>query len=354
MKLSPSKRDDRPPKEILLNPQNRFQASGIWLNCPGCGTNNPEGFTFCSRCGATLLKPVDIRDDRLREAKGYILKAIANRKITDRIVSWAWILIIILIFIGSVLLVVVMSIITTSMFWSGNMMDYSTLNTLIQIISIAMTIAPIAIFAYLAFVLVRRQNEHFARDRALREGIILLLRTASDPTGRSSLVMNELAAMNAANGPREEHHDERIWALLMFLPLLTTFGLSVVMYLVVMGTSFSIMVLVVPIILLIVVGELLAMLYMFYFLGKQIYEHDERWLVFEQNAKSIMLKLRWPPIVRMRQSRVEKREFAIYLIVSIFVFPFVLYWWYTLIKDPNTHFESQWEFEDRLAEIISK
>ena len=301
-----------------------------------------------------MLKPVDIRDDRLKEAKGYILKAIANRKITDRIVSWAWILIIILILIGSVLLVIVMSIISTSMFLSGHMMDYSTMNTLVQVASIAMTIATTAIFAYLAFVLVRRQNEHFARDRALREGIILLLRTASDPSGRSSLVMNEFAAMNAVNGPKEEHHDERIWALVMLLPLLTTFGLSAVMYLVVMGTSYSIMVLLIPLILLIAVGELLAMLYMFYFLGKQMYEHDERWLVFEQNAKSVMTKLRWPQIVRMRQSRLEKREFAIYLIVSIFVFPFVLYWWYALIKDPNTHFTSQWEFEDRLAEIISK
>jgi hypothetical protein len=301
-----------------------------------------------------LLKPVEIRDDRLKEAKGYILKAIANRKITDRIVSWAWILLIILIFIGSVLLVIVVSIVSTSMFLGGHMMDYSTMNTLMQIISMAMTVATTAIFAYLAFVLVRRQNEHFSRDRALREGIILLLRTASDPTGRSSLVMNELAAMNAANGPKEEHHDERIWALLMLLPLLTTFGLSAVLYLAVMGTSYSIMVLLVPLILLIVVGELIAMLYLLYFLGKQMYEHDERWLVFEQNAKSIMTKLRWPPIVRMRQSRLEKREFAIYLIVTIFVFPFALYWWYTLIKDPNEHFTSQWEFEDRLAEIISK
>lgn len=297
---------------------------------------------------------MDIRDDRLKGAKEYILKAIANRKITDRIVSWVWILVIVLIFIGSVIISVAMSIISwTSMNMYGHGMDPSTM-TLMQIVSLVMSIAPLAILAYLAFVLVRRQNEHFARDRALREGIIQLLRTASDPTGRSSLVMNELAAMNAANGPREEHHDERIWALLMFLPLLTTFGLSAVMYLAVIGTSSAITILTIPFILLIVVGELLAMLYLFYFLGKQMYEHDERWLVFEQNAKSVMTKLRWPPIIRMKQVRLEKREFAIYLIVSIFIFPFVLYWLYTLIKDPNTHFESQWEFEDRLAEIIRK
>ena len=320
------------------------------MNCPGCGTNNPEGFTFCSRCGATLLKPVDIRDERLKEAKGYILKAIANRKITDRIVSWAWILLVILILIGSVFLAIAMAVLSASMvLWNT-----STLNTVIQIIFIAASIATTAIFAFLAFVLVRRQNEHFARDRALREGIILLLRTASDPTGRSSLVMNELAAMNAANSPREDHHDERIWALLMLLPLLTTFGLAAILYLTVYGTSTIVVFTILSFVILIAVGELLAMLYMFYFLGKQIYEHDERWLVFEQNAKSIMMKLRWPPIIRMRQSRVEKREFAIYLIVTIFISPFVLYWWYSLIKDPNEHFMSQWEFEDRLAEIISK
>jgi membrane protein implicated in regulation of membrane protease activity len=320
------------------------------LNCPGCGTNNPEGFTFCSRCGATLLKPVEIRDDRLKEAKGYILKAIANRKITDRIVSWVWILVIILILIGSVFLAIAMAIISASMvLWNT-----STLNTVIQMIFIAASIVTTAIFAFLAFVLVRRQNEHFARDRALREGIILLLRTASDPTGRSSLVMNELAAMNAANGPREDRHDERIWALLMLLPLLTTFGLAAILYLAVYGTSTIVVFTIFSFVILIAIGELLAMLYMFYFLGKQIYEHDERWLVFEQNAKSIMMKLRWPPIIRMRQSRVEKREFAIYLIVTIFISPFVLYWWYSLIKDPNDHFTNQWEFEDRLAEIIRK
>jgi len=297
-----------------------------------------------------LLKPVDIRDERLKEAKGYILKAIANRKITDRIVSWAWILIIILILIGSVLLAIAMAVLSASMvLWNT-----STLNTVIQIIFIAASIATTAIFAFLAFVLVRRQNEHFARDRALREGMILLLRTASDPTGRSSLVMNELAAMNAANSPREDHHDERIWALLMLLPLLTTFGLAAILYLTVYGTSTIVVFTILSFVILIAVGELLAMLYMFYFLGKQIYEHDERWLVFEQNAKSIMMKLRWPPIIRMRQSRVEKREFAIYLIVTIFISPFVLYWWYSLIKDPNDHFTSQWEFEDRLADIISK
>lgn len=324
------------------------------MKCPGCGSGSPEGFTFCSRCGATLLKPVDIRDDRLKEAKGYILKAIAKRKITDRIVSWVWILIIILIVIGSVLLVIVMAIISTRMFLSGTIMNYSTLNTLIQITSIAVSIIWTAIFAYLAFILVKRQNEHFARDRALREGIILLLRTASDPSGRSTLVMNEFTAMRRANEPKEEHHDERIWALLMLLPLLTTFGLSAVLYLAVLGTSLSLVVLLIPLVIIIAVGELLAMLYMFYFLGKQMYEHDERWLVFEQNAMSVMSKLRWPQIVRVRQRRLEKREFATYLIVSIFVSPFVIYWWYTLIKDPNTHFTSQWEFEDGLANIIRK
>ncbi len=324
------------------------------VKCPGCGTENPEGFTFCSRCGATLVKPVDIRDDRLKEAKGYILKAIANRKISDRIISWVWILVIILIFIGTVVAVIVTAIVSSSMFNIGHTADSNTLNLLNQVISYGMSIVTTAIFAYLAFLLVRRENEHFARDRALREGIIMLLRTASDPSGKSTLVMNEFAAMNAAHAPKEDRHNEIIWALLMVLPLITTFALAALLYIVVVGASASILILLIPLILIIALGELLAMLYLFYFLGKQMYEHSERWLVFEQAAKSVMAKLRWPPIVRMKQIRLEKREFAIYLIVTIFVPFFAIYWWYTLIKDPNTHFESQWEFEDRLAEVIGK
>lgn len=323
------------------------------MKCPGCGTDNPEGFTFCSRCGATLLKPADLRDDRLKEAKIYILKTIASRKVTDRIVSWVWILIMILIPIVSIVVAVVLFIISVPM-WLYGTIDSSTLNILLEILVTSAIAATTAVYSCLAFVLVRRQNDHFARDRALREGIMTLLRTASDPSGRSTLVMNEFSAMNAANNPKEEYHDERIWAVLMLLPLLIALCMITMMSFVVMGTSAMIMVTMIPLMIIIVVGEFLAMLYLLYFLGKQIYEHSERWLVFEQNAKSVMIKLQWPQIVRMKMVRLEKREFAIYLILNIFIPFFSYYWWYTLIKDPNTHFESQWEFEDRLAEIISK
>jgi hypothetical protein len=318
------------------------------LKCPGCGSDNPEGYTFCGRCGATLLRPVDLRDDRLKEAKEYIRKAIANRKITDRIVSWIWLFIAIMIIICSgvasigLLMVSVLSA------------DYATFNLLVQIIWIAALVVTTAIFSYLAFVLVRRQNEHFTRDRALREGILTLLRTASDPSGRSTLVANELTAMNNANGPREQYHDERIWALLMAAPLVTILIIWGMTYITTSTAYWTIVVMTIPLLVLVVFSEALAMLYMFYFLGKQIFEHDERWFVFEQNTKSIMTKLMWPQITRTKQRRIEKREFAIYLIVSIFISPFIIYWWYTLIKDPNDHFESQWEFEDRLAEIIRK
>jgi uncharacterized membrane-anchored protein len=323
------------------------------LKCPGCGTENPESFTFCSRCGATLLKPVALKDDRLKGAKEYVLKAIAGRNITDKMVSWVWILIIIFIPIISVVLAIALAVASVPM-WMNSQMDPSAMGIVLDIILIGASSAATLTFAYLAFVLVRRQNDHFARDRALRTGIITLLRTASDPTGRSTLVMNEFSAMNMAHGPKEEYHDERIWALMMLLPLVAVFGMIAIMSFAIMGTSTTMVVLLIPLVVVIVIGDLLAMLYLFYFLGKQIYEHDERWLIFEQNAKSIMAKLQWPQIVRVRMVRLEKREFAIYLILTLFVPFFSIYWWYTLIKDPNTHFASQWEFEDRLAEIMRK
>lgn len=324
------------------------------MKCPGCGSDNPEGHSFCSRCGAALVKPVDIRDDRLKDAKGYLLKAIARRKSTDKIVSWAWILAIIVIFIATIITMISIYAFSTWLFAGGFFGSYATISLLTGVISFAANIATTAIFAYLAFIMVKRQNDHFARDRAIRQGILTLLRSAYDSGERGTLVMNEFAAMNAANMPREDHHDEKLWGIVMVLPLLLTFAIHGLMYLAITGTSIMMTILIFPLILLIALGECLAMLYLLYFLGKQMYEHDERWFVFEQNAKAIMWKLRWPQMVRLRQKRLEKREFWIYLVVTIFFPPFVLYWWYALIKDPNEHFMSQWEFEDALAQMLSK
>jgi hypothetical protein len=299
---------------------------------------------------------MNVRDDRLKEAREYIMRVIAGRKMTDRIVSWLWILVpVLILLILGVIAIALFAYSALSMFSGGmSASDGAVINLFAEILIMSAGVVATAVFAYLAYVLVRRQNDHFSRDRALREGIIRLLRTASDPSGRSSLVMNELAAMSGASAPKEDYHDERIWGLLMTMPLIMVALIFLVILYSAIGPLPMVAIIVLPVTVILAIGQFLATYYMFYFLGKQMREHDDRWLVFEQNARAIISKLRWPPIVRMKYKRLEDRDFAIYLLLSIFIPFFVLYWWYTLIKDPNDHFESQWEFEDRLAEIIRK
>lgn len=89
---------------------------------------------------------------------------------------------------------------------------------------------------------------------------------------------------------------------------------------------------------------------MFYWLGKDIKEHDTRWGIFSSSARIAMSKLGfpYPNTLGYGTTELPERSFALYLILTLFVSPFVYYWWYTLIKDPNDHFRSQWVFEDEL------
>jgi hypothetical protein len=99
----------------------------------------------------------------------------------------------------------------------------------------------------------------------------------------------------------------------------------------------------------------ILMIYMFYWLGKDVKEHDTKWSIFSCNARNAMSKLGFPSPATSRYgySQLPEREFAMYLLVTLFFSPFVYYWWYALIKDPNEHFRAQWRFEDELLATIA-
>lgn len=72
-------------------------------------------------------------------------------------------------------------------------------------------------------------------------------------------------------------------------------------------------------------------------------------------AYSALYKLgySYAPIGSLR--RLEKRSFVLYLVLSILTAGlFVFYWWNTLVKDPNEHYQQQWLVEDHLVSVITQ
>ena len=232
------------------------------------------------------------------------------------------------------------------------------------IIVMGSTVAYI-IFGILAHKLVNRQNEHYARESHLRTGIIYYLRAAAGSPEKEATIASELATMNSLQSQANMDEKQRTpiaWALIILLPSLIA---------VLIAASFLIAVSIdpvessdelenlIPFILLVSTSWIFLLIvfvlnmYMFYFLMKTMYEHDNRWNMFAQQTQFAMYKLGhqigppyWAPL--------PNRSFVLYFIVMIFITPFIFYWWYVLIKDPNQHFKNQWYFEDQIVAALRK
>ncbi len=51
---------------------------------------------------------------------------------------------------------------------------------------------------------------------------------------------------------------------------------------------------------------------------------------------------------------VKERSFLLYIIITIIISLFAIYWAYVLIKDLNEHFKNEWEFEDALVSATQR
>lgn len=301
-------------------------------------------------------------------AKRQILGAINSRSKTDEIISSLWVIVPILIAI-SCLVIGIALIITGLMNVDADAVD--PLETIepefyigIAVIVIGYTLAYI-IYGILAYKLVSRHNEHLVRESHLRSGLIYFLRGVAGSPEKEATISTELATMNSIQSQANMGEKQRTpiaWGLVIVLPALITVLIAASL-LVAIGIdpveSTDELEDFIPFILLMSTAWVFALIifilnmYMFYFLMKTIYEHDNRWNMFAQQTQYAMYKLGYqvgPPY----WAPLPNRSFALYLIVTIFIGLFIFYWWYVLIKDPNQHFKNQWYFEDQIAAALSR
>ncbi|PJB21109.1 MAG: hypothetical protein CO114_07100 [Euryarchaeota archaeon CG_4_9_14_3_um_filter_38_12] len=87
-----------------------------------------------------------------------------------------------------------------------------------------------------------------------------------------------------------------------------------------------------------------------YFLTKDPGIHDSRQNSFIRYASSALHKL--GITVQPSWKTIPQRSAVLYLVLSLFMPFFFIYWFYVVIKDLNNHFRTQWVFEDSLVNAL--
>ncbi|MHC1580153.1 MAG: DUF4234 domain-containing protein, partial [Methanopyraceae archaeon] len=171
-----------------------------------------------------------------------------------------------------------------------------------------------ALYLYYLYLLIRRRNEHFERSFRFFSTLIRLLREA----GYEDVAALELEVERLRGEPR----NPVLWVLLSLVPIL----------------------------------GLLAVLYVYHSLNRDFHEHSivERGLV-EGVARAVGMSPYEPPFEVEELEPVPRRSTVLYLALTVLTLgAFTVYWWYTLIRDPNEHFRAHERFERRLIRALEE
>ncbi len=176
------------------------------------------------------------------------------------------------------------------------------------------------LFLYVIYLLIRRRNQHFARQQRFFADLASALREAA--TRKGANVDIHLGAMEATVRQAQIEETEKsavLWVVLLLIPVV----------------------------------DLIAGLYILYFLTTDYYKHERRedgLLADSSRAFSVL----GSSFSFSRYDPVPHRSFALYLILAIVTFGiWSFYWEYVLIQDPNGHFRNHIQFENAMVDSVS-
>jgi hypothetical protein len=224
---------------------------------------------------------------------------VRRREETDRKVSYAWLIFLIL------WAIVVLALIAV-------IFAFPALLPIIYGVAILVQIP----YLILLYMLISRRNRHFARQQRLFEYTLEFLREASkarnvNPEARLMSVERELREARDEEGEK----NAVIWVILtLFTGILG--------------------------------------LYVYYFLMKDFPKHERREDRILEDVNAALTSMGAMPLPK-REEAIPNRSFALYFVLSLVtVGIFAIYWLYTLIRDPNIHFREQARIEDDLIRRI--
>jgi hypothetical protein len=335
----------------------------MWV-CPACGNRNREDGKYCDNCAEPRPGPEPVTDFTIsmpepRDPKGKIAEAIKKRKSTDLKVSNLWVSLALFGFLatgGIYFLLAITTIFRISM--NGTDLVYFSMISVYQLAKFLFGV----LFAVLAFKLIDRLNRHNDREERLRAAVMAFLRAQPSPQGKEPEIMDQLLSVSAFDGQAlvfEKKLDARRWGygvgwviIVGGLSGLATEAMTQQVFNgsfdlwpleLVLSLLGSILSLVALIMLLIIAGHLM----------KTIYTHGIRWHGFASTTAVALRKLGYKIDPPTESHPIPDRSLALYAILTIVTLGlFGFYWLYTLINDPNMHFEDQWTFENRLLDAL--
>ncbi|MEM3186092.1 MAG: DUF4234 domain-containing protein [Conexivisphaerales archaeon] len=173
---------------------------------------------------------------------------------------------------------------------------------------------------YFFYILIRRRNQHFARQHNLTIDIIAVLK---DIAARKSInidgVLGSIENIKRTEQVEETEKSAVLWVILLLIPI---------------------------------VG-IIAWLYIFYFLNYDFYNHEKRedFLLSDLERAFTALGLQFS---FRRSSPIQHRSYVLYLVLTIITFGlFGIYWEYTFITDGNNHFANHSVFEQSILQLVA-
>lgn len=179
----------------------------------------------------------------------------------------------------------------------------------------------IAAILYLVLVyrLLNRRNQHFNRHELLDMELLGAVWAIVEGKGvahrdRYNSLLHDVRAASVW----EKEKPAFLWALLILIPYI----------------------------------GIISLLYVLYSLTRDFQAHERRESTLLANVKNLL-----PPDVPLTIARrtkpLRQRNFWLYLVLSIVTLGFfTLYWFYILIKEPNTHFAEHKNWEDQLLSSL--
>lgn len=327
-----------------------------FLKCAVCGTEGTPGGQFCRKCGAIVAEPIRADDPRLVGAEDDLRNAIESRRHTDRIIEPMLAAVpLVLTLVGAIAGIATMFANIENLASQSNPSTEDVFRSMrgTFLMIAGFSGASVAFLAVITYLLVKRRNDHFSREREVKNALIKLVKSAAWSSERYNYVETDLRAMELYS-QHVQRREPLLWSLAIALGGVGTIGLISFTFVTDTPGMIGAMILAIGLSAVSGIASFVLMVYMFYWLGKDIKDHDTSWSYFSSSARGALSKLGFPQGRSLDYGwfEVPERSFILYFVLMIFFSPFVYYWWYTLMKDPNEHFKGQWMTEDALLASI--
>lgn len=285
------------------------------VQCPQCGSAVQPGSGACTACGAKMqgapapppTSPFHGWGSSAR-AKEALTATMGRRHRTDIKIPEYWILLPVVVVIASYVLGIVA-------FMYDVFLGFA--------VALVGTIVGVFLLAFLIFRLLKRRNEHMAREAQLRRELMDFFRFRGEEMGAGQRVGPYVQAMQAFDRGslmHEEPQSALLWTILCLIP-----GINIV-----------------------------AIVLTLFWLTDYAPGHDRRFYGFAQNAHYASEQIGMGPLLSGAWKSISERSYVLYLIISVLLPVLTIWWFYVLIKDLNDHFDNEWMFEDSLVVGLSK